>query len=306
MPDASAPKERPGTKTLDYIALGLLLAPPAVVFEMYVKGDSINWLRTAVATPICWAVGALVVLASHRWQSRQSINWRMWPYLVAAERRFWGKALIVAVAIGGALILSSVLSSKPSAPAGFTQQQVDAKIAAATAPIQAKLSAAITEIDHLKSQSQSAALKLGPLESLKIAKYIRNTPDHWAMFITYPPDNQDFYGVLLGLLRDQINPWVLNAPDNSTDLDAPKFPPPPNEPGLIFHGENALNTQLSSILSQCFIVRRTDREISGLAEWFNKRLSDPERAENRKITWLEIGHGSPWLQGNRLSPDCFK
>ncbi|MGP0089732.1 MAG: hypothetical protein ACLPKB_07205, partial [Xanthobacteraceae bacterium] len=172
-----------------------------------------------------------------------------------------------------------------------------------------------SEVDELKRQNDAlrrsqplpaASLQLGPLKSLLIAKYIRNTPDRWAMFITYPTENQDFYSVLLGLLRDQINPWILGAPDNSTDLDAPQFPPPPNDPGITFYGDNSLNTQLSYILNQCFIVRKTTREISGLAEWFNRRLSEPERAENRKITWLEIGHGSPWLQGNRLSSDCLK
>jgi hypothetical protein len=118
--------EKPGTKTLDYIALGLLLAPPAVVFEMFIKGEPIDWRRTAIATAVSWVVGGLVVSASHGWQAWRSGNWRIGRYLIAAESRFWVKAIIVAASIGFALALSSLLSERPSSPrAGLTQQQVD-------------------------------------------------------------------------------------------------------------------------------------------------------------------------------------
>lgn len=110
-PRASSHTERPGTKTLDYIALGLLLAPPAVVVDMYLKGTSIDWQKTAIAVVACWTAGGLTVWASHAWQSWHPRNWRVLPYLITAENNFWGKAVVVAAAIGGALALSSVLSS---------------------------------------------------------------------------------------------------------------------------------------------------------------------------------------------------
>lgn len=135
--DNKATAEKPGTKTLDYIALGLLLAPPAVVFEIFIKGDPIDWRRTAIATIVAWIVGGFVVLASHRWQSWRFSDWRVWQYLLAAESRFWVKALIVAAAIGLALTLRSFLSTEPSSsPQGsFTQQEVDEKVAATTKPL---------------------------------------------------------------------------------------------------------------------------------------------------------------------------
>jgi hypothetical protein len=62
MPEEKKLGERAGTKTLDYIALGLLLAPPTVVVDMYLKGDhSINWQKTAITAVICWVAGALVL-----------------------------------------------------------------------------------------------------------------------------------------------------------------------------------------------------------------------------------------------------
>jgi hypothetical protein len=112
--EATKAGERPGTKTLDYIALGLLLAPPAVVVDMYLKSTPIDWRKTAIAAVACWIAGGMAVWASHVWQSWNPRNWRVLPYLLAFENRFWGKAIIVAAAIGFAFALSSVLSGAPS------------------------------------------------------------------------------------------------------------------------------------------------------------------------------------------------
>jgi hypothetical protein len=114
----TAYSERPGTKTLDYIALGLLLAPPAVVFEMYIRGDPISWQRTALATAACWIAGGLTVIASKRWQS-----WRpKWRSLIAIENAWWGKGLIIALCMAGVLFLSSFLSSK-----SLNDEQIEAQ-----------------------------------------------------------------------------------------------------------------------------------------------------------------------------------
>jgi hypothetical protein len=105
-----------GTKILDYIALGLLLAPPAVVCEMAVRGEHIDLVQAAIATAACWVAGGLVVWASHNWKSWQSEIPNAVPYLAAAEEKFWVKGLIVAAAMGGALALSSTLSHTPAPP----------------------------------------------------------------------------------------------------------------------------------------------------------------------------------------------
>jgi hypothetical protein len=187
---------------------------------------------------------------------------------------------------------------------GFTQQQVDEKIEVALKAERAKHP--VPTVIH-----DPAPLKLGPQKALAIAQAIGNpnfmpANPQWAVFLTYPPENQELYSVLIALMRNRLNPWILGAPDSSTDLDAPKFPAPPNDPGIVFHGDNVLNRQLLMLLNTCFVVRRTDRQIDGLKEWFNSRLSEPERNENRSITWIEIGKGSAWHQGNRLSQDCLQ
>jgi hypothetical protein len=104
--------ERPGAKTLDYIALGLLLAPPAEVFAVYIRGEPIDWRRTAIATTVCWLVGGLIVMASKGWQSWRP-SWRILPFLIAAENKWWGKAFVIAVCMVGVLLLNSFLANEP-------------------------------------------------------------------------------------------------------------------------------------------------------------------------------------------------
>lgn len=154
--------ERPGTKLLDYIALGLILAPPAVVFEIYIKGEPISWPKTVIATLLSWVIGGLVVWASKVWQSwLPPTRWRIFPLILAAENKIWGKASVIALCIGGALALSSFLSNKstsgPVMMTGFTQQQVDQQIASATNSLQVQLNAANNTIARLEARPASSA-----------------------------------------------------------------------------------------------------------------------------------------------------
>ena len=80
--DGKAP-DLPGTKTLDYLGLGLLLATPAVVVDMYLKGTEIDWRKTAIAAAISWITGGFAVWASHHWQSWRTSDNRVVPLLVA-------------------------------------------------------------------------------------------------------------------------------------------------------------------------------------------------------------------------------
>jgi hypothetical protein len=167
-----------------------------------------------------------------------------------------------------------------------------------------KRDAAIKDRDALRAQLDQLKVNLGPFKLLNIARALQKMPDRWALFITYTHENMQYRTLLQALLQPQA--WILDAPDATTDLDAPKFPKPPTDPGFIFHGSNVLNDQLSQLLGSCFIVRRTDREIEGLASWFNNRLSEPERNENRKISWIEIGEGSPWRGHLPPAGDCLQ
>jgi hypothetical protein len=110
--DESKSVESTGTKILDYIALGFLLAPPGVVADLKMRGENIDVINTTITFIACWAMGGVFVWASHSWRSWRSAVPMAIPYLVAAENNFWVKGVVVAAAMGGALALSSFLSDR--------------------------------------------------------------------------------------------------------------------------------------------------------------------------------------------------
>jgi hypothetical protein len=168
----------PGTKTLDYLGLGLLLATPAVVVDMYVRGSNIDWHKVTVAAVVSCLTGGFCVWASHRWQAWRTADNRLLPYLAAFESKFWGKAIIVAAAIALALGLRSFLSNEPPVGQGsFTQRQVDQKIAEAIAPLRAQIATLQASLDDMTRQ-RDTALKQRPAQSLP-AQSIANGPIAW-------------------------------------------------------------------------------------------------------------------------------
>jgi hypothetical protein len=168
----------PGTKTLDYLGLGLLLATPAVVVDMFIRGVDIDWRKVAIAAIGTCASGGIAVWASHKWQTWRTSNNRLLPYLAAFESRFWGKAIIVAIAIGFALALSSVLSPRPSEIASPTATPTADDIARATAPLKAQLEAAHAQIAELQ-KTQQGFFNAGPPEQPTTEKIIVDvSPDY--------------------------------------------------------------------------------------------------------------------------------
>jgi hypothetical protein len=165
----------PGTKTLDYLGLGLLLATPAVVVDMYVRGSDINWHKVAIAAVASCAAGGFCVWASHWWQAWRTANNRLLPYLATFENRFWGKAVIVATAIGFALVLRSLLATEPPSaqqtiadlkkapPAGSTPESL-----VTSAQVMTQFDTLRTQIDALKrenealKEAQKNTLSIGP------------------------------------------------------------------------------------------------------------------------------------------------
>jgi hypothetical protein len=100
-------EHHPTTKIFDYIGLGLLLAPPSVVAELYLRGEPINWGRAVIVTLVSWLGGALSLWAARKW--------RVWgTTIAAAENTFWAKALVVAFCVAFPSLVSAFFSQSPN------------------------------------------------------------------------------------------------------------------------------------------------------------------------------------------------
>jgi len=254
--------ERPGTKTLDYIALGLLLAPPAVVVEMYLKSEPISWRRTAIATAVCWLGGGLALLAAHGWQSWRSKEWRVLPYLIAAEKTFWGKAIIVGVSIGVALALSSVLSNSPS-----------------LAPTPPSGSFGFAPLKPPEPH-------IGETFSIELAQVLSTLPKPCLVKITNP-SNTELGGLInwVATYGDIPSGTICKSqPDNVLRDADKKYAQPTTEPGMVIHwnASYAGGEKIAHFL-----------DASGVRVRISHQL-DADAPDN--LIWFDIGPGSPWKQ----------
>jgi len=203
--DGKAP-DLPGTKTLDYLGLGLLLATPAVVVDMYLKGTEIDWRKTAIAAAISWITGGFAVWASHHWQSWRTSDNRVVPLLVAFEGKFFGRAIIIAAAMGFALALSSFLS--PPIPA-VAPTPTAADITKATAPLKAQLDEAHEQIARLQAAQKNmlsigAAPEQPPPAAADIPRvYTNKTVQDLAAFYK---DRTTMQGNVF--MADEIGKWI--------------------------------------------------------------------------------------------------
>lgn len=173
-------------------------------------------LERGVYAYITGGASAVAGFTYHWWK-----KWPLWQRVRWVVTPFWPTPLLLLfVYIAGPEIYRRATTQVLSQLAvGFTQQQVDEKIAAATSALETQ----ITALKGKLADTQNRQLQIGPQEALIISKYLGNPrvlpkEPHWAIFFTYPPENQKFYNTLIALMQDQLHPWTLDAPDSSTDL----------------------------------------------------------------------------------------
>ena len=94
---------------LDYVGLGLLLMPPSVLGEMYIKGEPIDWRRAAIAAGASW-VGGMVVLHFSKPPHEAARNATPTVRVSEYGRPLWARVTIVIVIMAATLAMSSLLS----------------------------------------------------------------------------------------------------------------------------------------------------------------------------------------------------
>jgi hypothetical protein len=64
----SSHEHHPATKTLDYLGLGIILAPAPEVMSMYLHHEEIDWLRVAISFAISIVLGSAILWFAHGWR----------------------------------------------------------------------------------------------------------------------------------------------------------------------------------------------------------------------------------------------
>jgi hypothetical protein len=165
-PKAGSHEHHPTTKTLDYLGLGIILAPAPEVIAMYLRHEDIDWRRVVAAFLVSTVIGSSILWFAHGWRKTAGGLAALRGYLNRADDYFWVRAIIIVFFMISPVLIAPLISGAPVQPSpaqpGFTQRQVDEKIAAATAPIQQKLDEANRQAKTADEAARKPALPSAP------------------------------------------------------------------------------------------------------------------------------------------------
>jgi hypothetical protein len=321
-PKAGDHEHHPTTKTLDYLALGIILAPAPEVIAMYLRHEDIDWQRVAISFVVSTIIGSAILWFAHGWHKTAGGLAAFKGRINRADDYFVVRAAIIAFFMIVPVLIAPLISGAPvqQSPTqpGFTQQQVDAKIATALANVNSQLAEAIQqknaalaaskERDELAQQLQQSqksssptapyTRKLGPIAVLNAfsesgAIWRKLVPSNTGILITATPENRELafnlsniFQVGMREVSDKLRPgqqWLLQSPDYGVDIDAPRLPSS-GYSGMVIHGSGDGQSELKAFLERCFVTRQTPKTTEGLANYY--------KLDN--VFWIEIGSGSPW------------
>jgi len=186
--------------------------------------------------------------------------------------------------------------AQQSAPIGFSQQQVDQKIAAATASLNSQL----VEVTRQKDAAQQAVQNiphLGPITTLRMIDNF-GEPDRngniaanmeWAIVITQSNHATRLREIFTMVLAKALKKATfLPAPDQS-NLDTPRLPDAEKRPGgFTLHGDNLLNAHVREAFGPCVNIHTTNTDLPDLASWY-------KLPSQQTFVWVEVGDaGEVW------------
>jgi hypothetical protein len=166
-PKAGDHEHHPTTKTLDYLALGIILAPAPEVIAMYLRHEDIDWQRVVISFVVSIIIGSAILWFAHGWHKTAGGLATFKGRINRADDYFVVRAAIIAFFMIVPVLIAPLVSGVPvqlsPAQTGFTQQQVDEKISNAVANLNSQLTEANRqkeaerrEADAFRQQIQNA------------------------------------------------------------------------------------------------------------------------------------------------------
>jgi outer membrane murein-binding lipoprotein Lpp len=172
-------EHHPTTKTLDYLALGIILAPAPEVIAMYLRHEDIDLKRVVISFVVSTTIGSAILWFAHGWHKTAGGLATFKGRINRADDYFVVRAAIIAFFMIVPVLIAPLISGVPVQPSpiqpGFTQQQVDAKIASAVANLNAQLTeanrqrdAARREAEAFREQIQNAPAPVRELDTPRV------------------------------------------------------------------------------------------------------------------------------------------
>lgn len=153
-PPSDGHEHHPTTKTLDYIALGIILAPAPEVISMYLHHENIDLVRVAISFLFSIVIGALVLWFAHGWKSVPARLDKIRTGMSHADDYFWVRALVIAFFMIVPSILSPFIFYTTSEPSANQQEISDLR--SQVSSLQSQLSTANQQRDGIQQQLVTA------------------------------------------------------------------------------------------------------------------------------------------------------
>ncbi len=305
-----------GTKNtvLDYLGLGLILAPPEIMLMLWITHAEIDWERAAIGVGFSIAFGSFLVWLSKRGEAALSgpISW-----LSVFEGRQPVRALIVAVIVGLTLSAQTLLSSPlftPTIDRGPSGSGVGEVTPPSVSPPSPQSNDAAEQIRQLRVALDEAQRKLAAIPApchmrAELAAALAHEigaigetsglPKTYIIVTAYPENKElgedinsiftEAYGN--GGAKSALIPGRL--PNYERDLDAPTLSGS-RAPGITIHARKMALDLLLNPFSNHFIVRTTEQTPVPLLDYAKK--INPNLKDVGEIAWIDVGEGMPWLR----------
>lgn len=122
LPDTHAAHDSTWTgQVLEFVGLGFILVPPALLGEAFLKNEAINWPLMIAIFAGFWTGGGFVLLIGKKWQKwKLFFNDAITAGIEKGARNIWvWLAVLVAIAFGPTILYSTFSTHTSSTPPGI-------------------------------------------------------------------------------------------------------------------------------------------------------------------------------------------
>lgn len=109
-------ERHPTTKTLDYLGLGVILAPAPEVIAMYLRHEDIDWQRVAISFVASILAGSAILWFAHGWRKPAGVLAALRGRINSADDYFAVRAALIAFFMIAPVLIAPLISGTAPVP----------------------------------------------------------------------------------------------------------------------------------------------------------------------------------------------